>query len=302
MLPLLYQPLMLGFVFAGFFAAAPATAFGAACDRQVRPITVGGVTSFDTLADPAASARLRASGMVGLYMHATAVQAAHDDGQLVGILSTFRNTGPLTLEMGLQTTPRQVQSLLLHWIPAMTGGVAANEMNVNGLDAIVDAKQLAQWKYYVKVARSAGFKTISPVFSPNGGNETLHFADPVYDRMREAARYGGGLTTDAPPGYFLGRGAAYQQFTADEIVWANTHGLRSTAILSPWGNAFRQDAAAMLSILRRQRALPCNYVVENYNIKMSASSPVAIGYETGRDTVTGVALWLTTHVADKLPD
>lgn len=272
-----------------------------ACGSADRPIAIGGITDFETLADPTATVLLRATCKVRLYLHANAVQRASDRKRLDGIFVVFRDTGPAGMEVGLQTKDPQIRSFLLNWIPAMIKryGAGADEASVNGLPYNMSQQQLVDWKHFVDIAHYAGFHVVSPVFSPNGGQEPLDFFSPVYNNLRAAALYGGGITTDAPPGYFRGRGIAYQEFTKHEIVWANAHHLKSFSIFSPWGNAFRADTQAMLVALRKSNATPREYIFENYNPNMPSNSPTAIGRDTDTNSVSGVALWLARHLDGK---
>lgn len=96
-------------VFGGPVAAHGVQLEGRAADtvQGDRLVTLGGVTGLRSLADPEATRRLRASGLVGLYIHAEGWKSL-DEAIRAKILANFRDTGPAIVELGfVPRGPRQ---------------------------------------------------------------------------------------------------------------------------------------------------------------------------------------------------
>lgn len=260
-------------------------------------VSYGGVANFDALADPSLSGTLRSLGTTSLYLHATAVQLAYDDGALVRIARLFAGAPPADAEFGFQTAGSSTLSFFDGWVRRviLNTGFRIDTASINGFDP--RSTSLTAWEDYVDVARSVGIQTVSPVFSPNSSTWSLAWSASAYDPLRTAALYGGGLTIDAPPGLFQSGSSAYRSFTESELRWANSQGLRTTVIVSPWGapGNFLADTRAFLKTLATAGALPTHWVVENYQSSTPAADVNQIGAETTLNTVDNVALWLARN-------
>ena len=174
-------------------------------------------------------------------------------------------------------------------------GVRAERAHVNGFHL----GQMARWRAFVDAARDAGLQTVAPIYSPNDGRlGDGRFADAHWQNVRDAAWYGGGLTIDAPPAFFIQQGPVYRAFALDEIRWANRTGLHSTVIVSPHtsGASFNHDTARFLAYFERNACWPAEWVVENYEPHPKADYPNPIGREDAANTVLGVAHYLMARV------
>ena len=237
-------------------------------------VFIGGTVGFDQLGTGSLAASLTASG-VALYMHANAMQGAYDAGQLPAIAAAYADAGPGEAEFGFQSGANLTSYFQGYFANVYLGqGVAPNEANIvlpveaSSAPAILTAADLASWETYVDTARAWGVLSVAPIISPNAGTEDISsWNDPYWQPAQAAAEYGGGLTVDAPPAYFLGRGSDYQAFTEQQIAWANAQGLRSTAIISPYGDtgSLLADTEAFVAKLAAAGTMPSQFVVENYS-------------------------------------
>jgi hypothetical protein len=66
------------------------------------------VTGFGSLVNPSATAKLRSTGRVGLYIHAEGWRPLDVNAQKK-ILYAFKNTGPSVVELGFSPTPEGSQ-------------------------------------------------------------------------------------------------------------------------------------------------------------------------------------------------
>ena len=257
-------------------------------------VFIGGVVGFDDLADPNNTSLLRATGIVGLYMQEGAMGAAWDAGQVGAIAAGMAGTGPGEVELNLQPAALAVDWFTTWWHTIWTNyGLGPTEDNV-----IIDfsnASWSSDFAATVAEGRNFGITSFAPIFSPNNTSYALDsFSnDPQYAAIRSAAILGGALAIDAPPAYFFARGAAYQQFTYQEIQWAHQNDLRVTVIISPYGDdaSFLADTQAFVASLNENNAAPTEWVVENYNSTDSTS----IGSDLDANSVAGVALWVAQN-------
>jgi hypothetical protein len=271
------------------------TAF--ACSDHTKPIAVGSVDGFQSLANPTNTAALRDSCKVSLYLH-TYIWSRLNNGMRRKIFSVFKGTGPEMLE--LNETPRPERLFGSYYQNNYRDlGVVAHIASVNGPNRL----SLPQWKAYVHAARADGVRIVAPDFAPNtsqewhNGQVGLH----VWNQSKRRALIGGDLAIDAPPAFFLRntffRSAhAYQHFIVHEIHWANRHHLPSILILSPniAGRRFLSDTQLMIAYLKRHNAIPTHYVVENYfPLPWPKDFINLVGSENNPNSVTGVALWMT---------
>ena len=261
--------------------------------RVVADVFVGGVQGFSSLATASATAELRATGRVGLYQHANAIQTSFNDGSLGNIVQAFSSDGPGMAELPFVSDPSTWFKNLYHQVFS-SSGLTPSTAIVDIGSYTVDS---SAWSAYVSAAQAAGISTVAPIFSPNGATDPMgDFASlPGYASLRSAAILGGGITLDSPPGYALQRGNSYLATIESEIRWAKSQGITATVILSPTtgdnDTSFLQDTASFIAHLASAGALPDAWVVETYDV----SGTTFIGSETDPQSVAGVALWVAQN-------
>ncbi len=260
--------------------------------QEATRVYIGGVAGFDDLALPTNTTLLRATGVVGLYMHADAMAAAYAAGQLPAISAAMSGTGPGEIELGINNV---ATGFFAGWwkLVCLDNGLHPDRANIDCDFAAAGFTD--EWHAYVDAARAVGIATLAPIFSPNGPGASLDpFAtSPGYVSIRQAALYGGALCIDAPPVFFAQRGQAYQTFTEQELAWATQQGLRTTVILSPYGDdaTFLADTKTFVSRLAADHAVPTEWVVENYTL----GDADGIGSDTDVSSMAGVALWVAQN-------
>jgi hypothetical protein len=140
-----------------------------------------------------------------------------------------------------------------------------------------------------------------PRFLAGSGQwKTDNFDSPRWDDVKAKALYGGGITIDSPPNFFLKNPPGYQQFVEAELRWARSKGLQATAILSPnvSGKAFPDATKQMIQKLKQDDALPTFYIVENYRpLSVDPKYVNLVGPESNPYSIAAVARW----VAEQAP-
>ena len=265
-------------------------------------VLIGGLPGFATLSNPSETSILRATERVSLYSHVQAIVG--NEGSPAALQNTqqiaavFANTGAGQAELNISDDPTIYLRNVLNGV-FMLAGLYPTTANVNLTDFTSGGE--TAFDTYVDVGRATtSVQNYAPIFSPNASGLNIgSFGDPQWDAIRADAIYGGGLSLDTPPAYFLGapQAAAYEAFTVDEIKWALGEGLRVTMILSSSQNDpnFLANTQAMVATLIEKGALPTQWVVEDYDPVDTAASLNAIGSETASNSVTGVALWLAQN-------
>ena len=257
-------------------------------------ISVGGIYGFSDLIKPENTTQLRASCRTRLYLHRW-VWARTSANDKKTILNTFSSNGIPTIELDLKPNAENYFQDFYTKV-FLSSGIVPKEAHVNGFPH--DSPILA-WKKFVDEGRKVGLKTMSPVYSPNSGQfKKGKFSAPVWDNLRAAAIYGGGLSIDAPSDFFFIQNKDYQQFTIDEIRWANANHLLSAYIVSPGhsGKKFFGLTRKLISVLLQQNAIPTEFIVENYDAFPARGYPNGVGSERDPNSEAGVALWIMTHV------
>jgi hypothetical protein len=295
------------------------------CSRLGVYIFVGGTGGFNALRDGDQFKPLLNAGHVGLYQHANAISAAEKSAGLVeSIEDVFAGTGAGEAELGQVgwnyfTLPPSYgyyqEQYILH-------GLSPSEANVNTPSDSAAPGQLEhdleQWKEYVVAARSVGIKSVAPVVAPNAADEpklgeNVFATNPYYELERDEALYGKAIAFDVPPNFFLsdGSGPGYRKFIIQAIQWGNARGLRTTMLLSPYpwptdaagrletfrqftGNTFSRDTRIFVSILEKEKAVPSEWAVDNYEDTYPNDAPAMVP-DTVRNTTTEVGLWLARH-------
>ncbi len=256
-------------------------------------VFVGGVQGFDTFASATVTATLRATGRVGLYAHANAVQQVYDNGDLPSIVSAFSGDGSGFAELPFETNASGWFSSYYTQVDVdsnLTPSIAAVDVSSYTVD-------YSSWSAYVQAAAAVGISRVTPIFSPNDLADPLgDFATlPAYASLRAAALLGGGITLDSPPSYSLARGSAYLSTIESEIRWANANGITSTVIVSPtsadFDSSFRETTAQFIAQLAANNALPDDWVVETY----ATDGTTVIGSEADPESIAGVALWIAQN-------
>ncbi len=282
-------------------------ALAAACDEPGRQVYVGGVAGFDSLGDPAASAQLRATGRVGLYMHFNALVPALSAGRLAPIYDTFRPTGNGIAEFGYSflTNPQFINGQFAAFFTGLGQSPWAAVMNAPDNFVTNPTQTLEQWKDMAATARRLGINMIVPVTAPNdnvGINEdpAIH---PSFALMRSVAQAMGGVAIDAPPAFFLHNNplaVPYRTWMVRWVRWAAGMGLQVFWIVSPdtSGTEFLSDTQTMVAYLASHDALPHTWIVENYDtfttldrvdvVAGGSGYTYAAGHVSAPETGTGV--------------
>ncbi len=262
-----------------------------ACD-STSLVAVGGISGFTDLANPANTYALEACH-VRLYLHRVAWERTLP-GTREAILGVFKNAGSPVVEIEMHSNPT-IYFRGYFTQQFLASGVVSREAHVNYFSV---EHPFAEWTNFVDAGRAVGLSIVAPIFSPNNGQfQRGSFVSPIWDKVRMAAIYGGGLTLDPPSDFFLAQSYDYRRFTLDEIRWANVHHLRSTVIVSPGksrGN-FLYDTERFVSILKAAGAQPTQYVVENYEPRPDSTYQNSVGSEQGGNSVAAVALWIEQH-------
>ena len=257
---------------AGTSAAGPAMA--ASCDDPGKRVYVGGVAGFDSLGDPSASARLRATGRVGLYMHFNALVPALAAGRLAPVYDAFRPAGNGVAEFGYSflTNPQFVNEQFRAFFTGLGQAPWAALLNAPDNFVTASTQTVAQWEGMAATAHRLGIRMIVPITAPNdnvGVNEdpAVH---PSFGLMRAVAQAMGGVAIDGPPAYFLHNNALavpYRAWLVRWVHWAAGMGLRVFWIVSPdtSGAEFLSDTQTMVAYLKAHDALPHTWIVENYD-------------------------------------
>ncbi len=257
---------------AGASAAGPAMA--ASCDDPGKRVYVGGVAGFDSLGDPSASARLRATGRVGLYMHFNALVPALAAGRLAPVYDAFRPAGNGVAEFGYSflTNPQFVNEQFRAFFTGLGQAPWAALLNAPDNFVTASTQTVAQWEGMAATAHRLGIRMIVPITAPNdnvGVNEdpAVH---PSFGLMRGVALAMGGVAIDAPPGFFLHSNplaVPYRAWMVRWVRWAAGKGLHVFWIVSPdaSGTEFLSDTQAMIAFLASNDALPHTWIVENYD-------------------------------------
>ncbi len=284
---------------------------------------------YAALAGPVASAALRRSGRIGLYQHAngnaaltprerSALRATWNVKDAAGEETVAELGGSAVEDPGyLQffggRYPPQVNMNALTGSGDGTGsyrsaaGEAVPGHVYGGYTSVAD---LAVMEQQTCGAVRHGARNVAIVMTPNGGDEDLAdgFADAAFwANVRAAALFGGGIGLDVPPTYWTLRGAGYQAQVARMVAWANSSGIRSSLIVSPYAEkpdaaghtggcgydpAFVQNTGRLAAGLAQAGALPTQWVVENYGAAgpgCGAGNDVAAG---GSESLDAAALFL----------
>ena len=280
--------------------ASGAVAQPAACLPPQKPVFVGGYNGFDSFIDPAATARLRATGKVGLYIHGSALSPslftkgpglpADVNSNLNQIYRNFADTGQGVIEIGYGGSGMDN--------PYFTGDAGPGQQNQflsfftsigeHPWAALVNApddfrpdrttQTVADWQRQAAKARTLGVSAFVPLISPNDdvGVDENPATAPGWALARNVALAMGSVAIDAPADYFLRANTAaggtppgenYRRWLVNWVHWAATAHLRIFWLISPgWsGPHFLADTQEMVAYLSAHDALPHHWVAENYD-------------------------------------
>ena len=268
----------------------------AACDDPGKPVYVGGTAGFDSLGDPAASAQLRATGRVGLYMHFNALPPALFAGRLASIYDTFRPAGNGIAEFGYSflTNPQFVNEQFISFFTGLGQTPWAAMVNAPDNFVTAPAQTLAQWEGMAATAHKLGIRMIVPVTAPNDNVGVAD--DPAvhsnFGLMRAVAQAMGGVAIDAPPAYFLHNSllaVPYRTWMVRWVRWAASNGLQVFWIVSPdtSGTEFLSDTQTMVAYLASHDALPHTWIVENYDTFTTMDRAEVVAGGAGYTHATG---------------
>ena len=264
--------------------------------NAIRDIAVGGVDGFDIYSDAAASSQLRATKRARLYVHDFIWQRLTEDRRKA-IVAAFSGTGPASLEVGVSSHSQPFWEQ--HFQTYAGAGLIADQAHAN-LAQGAAALSIPQWRAFVDAGKLFGLKMVAPIFAPNDREwMTRTFNSPSWNALKSMAEYGGGLTIDSPPWYYLTHPKEYQAFVQAEVKWSRAAGITSTWIVSPPrvpNGKMLGPTMEMLTRLTSDNALPDQFIVENY----MASPPIGfrnvVGNDRTPDTISSVALWMAQHI------
>ena len=252
----------------------------------------GGVAGIQDLEDPANSTNYRAAGG-GLYLHGLAWNKL-SDGERRQILSAFRGA-PVGVELGwglkahAKAWAKQFKQNYLDY------GIQPDFITVN---AYYHSNRPTpdEWKDYVAAMRAIGVPESTRILPTleyqnfKGHIKTLSqntvSLSPDFQAIIQAA---GGLVLDTAPRYSMHREQAYRDWVTDAIQWANSRGLVSIVILSPWnsGKRWNEDTRQYLEYLASHNAVPTALVCENYANPTPPNYPNLVGNENDPSTALG---------------
>ena len=267
----------------------PGPARAAPCQTADKPVYVGGVVGFSSLGDPAATAQLRATGRVGLYIHFSALPPALKTGRLAPVYDAFRGTGNGVAEFGdtFMSNPDFVNGQFRTFFTGL--GQAPWAALVNAVDNFVGAtpQTVAAWQAQAATARTLGIRLLLPISAPNDNYDVDDDpgTHPHWALLRDVASAMGGVAIDAPPAYFLhnnARAPQYRRWLVQFMHWMAKQGtaeqgtaeqgvagrgMRVFWIISPdtSGTEFLADTQSMVAYLSDHKALPNYWIVENYD-------------------------------------
>ena len=240
---------------------------------------VGGVVGFSSLGDPAATARLRATGRAGLYMHFSALVPALKTGRLAPVYDAFRATGNGVAEFGdtFMSNPDFINGQFRAFFTGL--GQAPWAALVNAVDDFVGAtsQTVAAWQVQAAAARTLGVRLLLPIAAPN---DDIDLDDdpathPHWALLRDIATAMGGVAIDGPPAYFLHTNALapqYRRWLVQFMHWTAEQAVAGRAMRVFWiispdtsGTEFLADTRRMIAYLADHKALPNHWVVENYD-------------------------------------
>lgn len=273
---------------AAFAAVIPFAVHAQGCNNKT-DVSVGGINGFTDLVNPVNTTQLR-SCRIRLYVHRYAWERTSPDQQQA-ILGVFQGHGNPVIEVDL---PKEAENYFADPFAKrfLQSGVTATEAHVNNF---FPDRNMALWTRFVDAGHTVGLITMAPIWSPNSGQwRKAAFASPVWDNVRKAAVYGGGLTIDAPSDFWFAQAPEYRQFVIDEIHWANDQHMRTAVIVSPGksGPRFLVLTQRFVASLKAAKAEPVEYIVENYDPSDPPTAVTHVGNEHETSSVTGVALWI----------
>ena len=124
---------------------------------------------------------------------------------------------------------------------AGTGSYTATSVDVSPgtvYGCYMTAADLSATEAAMAAAVPLGARNVAMFSTPNCGTEDLvdPFATSAYwANVRAAALYGGAIALDVPPSYaILARPPSYLAMVVQMLRWANSQGIRSSLVLSPY--------------------------------------------------------------------
>ncbi|MBE7212257.1 MAG: hypothetical protein INR65_14640 [Gluconacetobacter diazotrophicus] len=280
--------------------ASPARTAHRARPTMMAAVSVGGTAGIQALANPANTARLRATGRVGLYLHEKGTEILASDRLGAAVAKAFAGSGPNMAELGISATRQDAINFFTgpYQVLYRDPGFRPVTANVNGLDPTGKTGSLAQWQDFAAVAAQNGIVRVVPFVNNNNPAWPNDFDDRFWDYTRTVARAMGGCALDTPPGFAFESGRTYLRNLVQVVQWCRANHLLTSIVISPHG-----DQSRFLSMTRRfyryvkeHDALPNGWVVENFDDAGKPLNPRnVIAGETAPDSTTGVALWMAEN-------
>lgn len=282
------------------------------------PVLLGGTSTMTDMLTASNTDAFRAAGG-GIYAHQNgwvsnlvypgdAANSSRSQANRQAIVNLFKPNTVGQVEFAYGTPSDWVNSYRAYYV---ANGLTADTASVNFLSGYDDgatssnypASDTAAFRY-IDALKGEGISHVNIILSPNNNatdSTNYKFADPHWDDARTRATYGGGWTSDAPPGYFFNeRDQNYRDWVIAQTKWTNANGLKSVNIISPRtsGTAFFSQAVQYVRYFEANDAIPQQWVVENYQYigDPPAGYVNRIGSEDNSSNLAYMANWLINHV------
>ena len=299
-----------------FCAAVPTLAASAWAASP--PVLLGGTSTMTDMLTAANTDAFRAAGG-GLYAHQSgwvpnltypgdAPNSTRSQDQRKAVVNLFKPNNVGQVEFSYGTPSDWTNAYRAYYV---ANGLTADTASINFLSGRDDGNTSSNYPAsnadafaYINALKAEGIAKVNIILSPNNNATdatTFKFDNAHWDDARTRATYGGGWTSDAPPGYFFNeRDQNYRDWVIAQTKWTNANGLKSVNIISPRtsGTQFFNQAVQYVKYFEANSAIPQQWVVENYSY---VGDPPAgyvnrIGSEDDSNNLAYTAKWLIGHV------
>ena len=282
------------------------------------PVLLGGTSTMTDMLVAANTDAFRAAGG-GLYAHQSgwvpnlvypgdAANSTRSQDNRKAIVNLFKPNNVGQVEFSYGPPADWTNAYRSYYV---FNGLTADTASINFLSGRDDGNTSSNYPAsnadaftYIDALKGEGISKVNIILSPNN-NATdainYKFDNARWDDARTRATYGGGWTSDAPPGYFFNeRDQNYRDWVIAQTKWTNANGLKSVNIISPRtsGTAFFAQSVQYVRYFEVQNAIPKQWVVENYSYvgEPPAGYVNRIGSEDDANNLAYTAKWLIGHV------
>ena len=282
------------------------------------PVVLGGTATMTDMLIAANTDAFRAAGG-GLYAHQSgwvpnlvypgdAANSTRSQDNRKAIVNLFKPNTVGQVEFSYGTPADWTNAYRAYYV---FNGLTADTASINFLSGRDDGNTSSNYPAnnaaaftYIDALKGEGISKVNIILSPNN-NATdatnFKFDNARWDDARARATYGGGWTSDAPPGYFFNeRDQNYRDWVIAQTKWTNANGLKSVNIISPRtsGSQFFNQSVQYVRYFEARDAIPKQWVVENYSYvgEPPANYVNRIGSEDNSDNLAYTAKWLIGHV------